>query len=117
MNKTNTIHPYMLLEIKDFEPTHDFFEFLLRNKKYIYLAIFETFKGFTVESQMEKLRLSIKVLTDNPDPLIFHFDLSLNDRYMLSDLLMPYFIDESEFEICEKITKTIQLLDGLKLTQ
>lgn len=106
----------MLLEIKDLEPTHDFFDFFIRNKKFIYLAIFETFQGFTIESKKATLRLSLKIIAENPEPLIVHFDLSLKDSYMLSELLMPYFIDESEFEICEKITRTIQLLDELKLT-
>jgi len=103
----------MLLEIKDNETTTDYFDYYLRNKKFIYLAIFETFKGFTSKNNLDNLRLTIKVLAQNEKILITHYDFSFNDKYILNDLLMPYFIKENEFEICEKIKITSKKLSRI----
>ena len=113
MSNTTFIKPYILLEITDNKETMDFLEFYFRNKKFIYLALIETFKGFTNKTYMDTLRLSIRVITDKKEPLLSHFDITINDKYVLNELLMPYFIQTSEFEVCEKIKIINQKLNRL----
>jgi hypothetical protein len=117
MSQQNIIKPYMVLEIADEIDTIDYFNYFLRNKKFIYLAIYETFNGFSVKTYLETLRLTIKLVTMQPEPLIIHFDFRINDKYILNDMIRPYFIDEAEFEICEKIRNLDNKLNWIKNQQ
>jgi hypothetical protein len=117
MNQKKIIQPYMVLEIEDKIDTIDYFNYFLRNKKFIYLAIYETFNGFSLKTYSQTLRLTIKLVTIQPEPLIIHFDFTINDKYILNDKIRPYFIDESEFEICEKIKILDNKLNRIKNQQ
>lgn len=114
MKQKKIIQPYIVLEIEDKIDTIDYFNYFLRNKKFIYIAIYETFNGFSAKTYLQTLRLTIKIDTMQPEPLIIHFDFTINDNYILNDKIRPYFIDEAEFEICEKIKILDNKLNRLK---
>ena len=117
MNQKKIIQPYMVLEIEDKIDTIDYFNYFLRNKKFIYLAIYVSFNGFSLKTYSQTLRLTIKLVTIQPEPLIIHFDFTINDKYILNDKIRQYFIDEAEFEICEKIKILVNKLNRIKNQQ
>lgn len=90
-----------------YSETKNFFEFYTENKEKIFLKIIDTFESLQ-NADVSKLTVSSKL--KNGLHWVTEFVYTKDDKNLLIDDIMPFFIEIEKYEICEKIKQINKII-------
>ena len=92
------------------------FEILEKYKRRFYLSIYEIFNQITKSTINDSYVMSVYLLGDNDTRLFpeINIEININDKSIIQNILIPYFIKQAEYNISFKLKELDAKLEAIQ---
>ena len=92
------------------------FEILEKYKRRFYLSFYEIFNQITKSTINDSYIISVHLLGDNDTRLFpeINIEININDKSIIQNILIPYFIKQAEYNISFKLKELDAKLEEIQ---